>query len=143
MRNPKPKAIISNGYRLLLTPDHQRANPNGYVMEHVLVVERALGIRSEEEESKIAFDARKERRHERRQVQRLAGHRHGSSRAASVVVRMSEKVSLPNQRLFRWRPGMGPAFMPSKKNKCKHDFIVDSLAGMRICRRCTYEEKIR
>lgn len=35
----------SDGYRLVLMPSHQRANCNGYVMEHILVFENATGIR--------------------------------------------------------------------------------------------------
>lgn len=34
---------VINGYRVLQVHGHPRADPNGYVYEHVLVVERALG----------------------------------------------------------------------------------------------------
>ena len=34
---------MSHGYVMLYSPDHPRANPKGYVAEHVLVLERALG----------------------------------------------------------------------------------------------------
>jgi hypothetical protein len=33
----------SSGYVLLLVPGHQRANARGYVREHILVAEKALG----------------------------------------------------------------------------------------------------
>jgi hypothetical protein len=32
------------GYRQILCPDHPRADSNGYVMEHILVWERATGV---------------------------------------------------------------------------------------------------
>lgn len=32
------------GYRLVLKPEHSRADPNGYVFEHILVFEKAVGI---------------------------------------------------------------------------------------------------
>ena len=35
--------LLSDGYVALWQPDHPRAARNGYVREHVLVVERALG----------------------------------------------------------------------------------------------------
>lgn len=31
------------GYIRVLQPDHPRANPNGYVLEHILIAEKALG----------------------------------------------------------------------------------------------------
>ena len=33
----------SGGYRFVRKPEHPRANPNGYVREHILVVENILG----------------------------------------------------------------------------------------------------
>jgi hypothetical protein len=33
----------TSGYRLISSPDHPRANAQGYVPEHVLVCEKALG----------------------------------------------------------------------------------------------------
>lgn len=33
----------SDGYREILNPFHHRANNNGYVMEHIMVAEKALG----------------------------------------------------------------------------------------------------
>ena len=34
---------IANNYRFVRVPEHPRANPEGYITEHVLVAERALG----------------------------------------------------------------------------------------------------
>jgi len=34
---------IVNGYVHVLSPDHHRANYNGYVRQHILIAERALG----------------------------------------------------------------------------------------------------
>jgi hypothetical protein len=33
-----------NGYFLLLLPEHHRADPHGYVYEHIVIVERLTGI---------------------------------------------------------------------------------------------------
>ena len=35
--------LDSNGYVKILMPDHSRANGNGYVQEHILVLEKVLG----------------------------------------------------------------------------------------------------
>lgn len=37
------RSIIHNGYRMLLLRDHHRANPNGYVFEHIVVMEKIIG----------------------------------------------------------------------------------------------------
>lgn len=37
------RRIDSRGYVLVMKPDHPRADPSGYVLEHRLVAERALG----------------------------------------------------------------------------------------------------
>ena len=34
---------VKNGYRTLLIPEHYRADSSGYVLEHILIAERALG----------------------------------------------------------------------------------------------------
>ena len=39
------KKITRKGYVLILKPDHPRADPCGYVMEHIYVFEQATGIR--------------------------------------------------------------------------------------------------
>jgi len=43
--NPKWKGGIrkNNGYLMIYKPEHLRTDPKGYVMEHVLVVEKVLG----------------------------------------------------------------------------------------------------
>jgi hypothetical protein len=41
--NYKGGRMISDGYILLLMRDHPRANPNGYVAEHLIVCEQKLG----------------------------------------------------------------------------------------------------
>lgn len=38
------KKSNSAGYRLVLMPDHPRADRNGYVLEHIVVFEKATGI---------------------------------------------------------------------------------------------------
>lgn len=35
--------VIDNGYVSILLPNHQRADKKGYVREHILIVEKALG----------------------------------------------------------------------------------------------------
>jgi len=35
--------VIHNGYRLVWNPKHHRANPQGYVREHVVIMEQKLG----------------------------------------------------------------------------------------------------
>ena len=37
------RKVDVNGYVLILLPNHPRANKNGYVLEHILVLEKALG----------------------------------------------------------------------------------------------------
>ena len=37
------RIVSPQGYRLIWVPGHNRANPNGYVLEHIVVAERALG----------------------------------------------------------------------------------------------------
>lgn len=37
------RVIDCKGYVLLRMPDHPRARPNGYVLEHIVIAERALG----------------------------------------------------------------------------------------------------
>jgi hypothetical protein len=39
----KDGAINNCGYRCLLRPDHPRADKKGYVREHILIAEKALG----------------------------------------------------------------------------------------------------
>ena len=34
---------LSHGYVRVLMPEHLRANPNGYVFEHIIIAEKALG----------------------------------------------------------------------------------------------------
>ena len=36
--------VSRKGYRLILKPEHSRADPNGYVLEHIFVFENAMGI---------------------------------------------------------------------------------------------------
>lgn len=36
--------ISKKGYRQVIAPDHPRADSSGYVMEHILVFERATGV---------------------------------------------------------------------------------------------------
>lgn len=35
--------MMANGYRCLYRPEHPRAHQNGYVYEHILVMEEKLG----------------------------------------------------------------------------------------------------
>lgn len=35
--------VATNGYRFVKSPDHPRSNESGYVQEHILVAEKALG----------------------------------------------------------------------------------------------------
>lgn len=37
------RTIHAAGYVMVFAPQHERAGPNGYVFEHILVVEKALG----------------------------------------------------------------------------------------------------
>ena len=37
-------SITSKGYRMILCPDHKKANKRGYVMEHVYVFEKETGV---------------------------------------------------------------------------------------------------
>lgn len=41
--DPNRRAIVSKGYRMLYQPEHPRANCDGYVAEHTLVMEQVLG----------------------------------------------------------------------------------------------------
>ena len=43
--NWKGGAMLKAGYRLVMCPDHPLANKGGYVREHILVVEHAMGKR--------------------------------------------------------------------------------------------------
>lgn len=44
-KRPKPtgKSHLCNGYVMIYAPWHKRSNKNGYYMEHVIIVERAIG----------------------------------------------------------------------------------------------------
>lgn len=42
-RNWRGGMKMSNGYRLIFLPEHPKANRQGYVNEHVIVAEKALG----------------------------------------------------------------------------------------------------
>ncbi|HXG36533.1 MAG TPA: HNH endonuclease [Dehalococcoidia bacterium] len=37
------RTIYPNGYALIYLPEHPRAHPNGYVYEHIVVMERKIG----------------------------------------------------------------------------------------------------
>lgn len=37
------KEIFSHGYRYILLPNHPRADDRGYVREHIIIAEKALG----------------------------------------------------------------------------------------------------
>ena len=39
------KATSSKGYRLVKMPEHHRADSKGYVLEHILIFEKATGIK--------------------------------------------------------------------------------------------------
>lgn len=41
--NWKGGVTLTNGYRCVYMPEHPRAHPNGYVYEHILILERKLG----------------------------------------------------------------------------------------------------
>lgn len=42
-QNSNWRGITDNGYMLIYMPEHPRARPNGYVLEHIVIAEKALG----------------------------------------------------------------------------------------------------
>ena len=49
-RNGKKGIVCCNGYPVVYLPNHPRAKSNGYVREHIVVMEKLLGIKLTDEE---------------------------------------------------------------------------------------------
>lgn len=107
----------SHGYVLVMAKDHPRANPRGYVREHILVAERTLGRRVGRNEDVHHING--DRADNRPENLEVLSHREHMARHADAAT-MRERGRRGNAARYGWCEDEAAALSsPSRKSRRK------------------------